>query len=263
MVRNRPANSNESRENEIENLSDLESACRHVAGDSTDKSCSADAANRRLSVQPESEMGPPPSIPHRYLLTTRCEHRALVCASAVVMCKGKTTEHMTYDLSVAGVRLCGLPRGQVGDEVCVQLELPEAQVLTSGRLLRLGSITGELDCAIEFFDLSGSAEGAIHHAVDAALAHPDRRSLLLVQMEVETQRPRCFDWLNPLSPISSTARTSQEALRCLEGDCIEIGILGSPGDGAQDLNWNEVHTKVCWRSIDHAGRLHPLVTLQI
>ena len=50
--------------------------------------------------------------------------RVLISATAMISPDGRaTTEHMTYDLSTGGVRLCGLPSAQEGDRVvCLTVE---------------------------------------------------------------------------------------------------------------------------------------------
>ena len=195
-------------------------------------------------------------IPQTHL---RSAPRALVCASALVMTEGNTaTEHMVYDLSTGGVRLCGLPRAQVGDEVRVRFQLPRARVRAWGRLLRCGWTNGWPDFAIEFFNVSADTEDAIHDAVVDALSQPNCRSLLLVQREKE--RPACFDWLKAVSPICATTITSLGVVQCLEEHPIEMGILSPAGRGVRDFWWSEAHPVISWRTIDDAGRLHPVAT---
>ena len=259
MVRSQPARTNESRESRFKNLADLEAAYRRVADDPSTESCVVDVPNRMLYVHPESEVRQPPPPPNLHL-DRRREPRALVCARVFVMANGEATEHMTYDLSVGGVRLCGLPRAQVGDEVSVLLQLPWARVRAQGRLLRRGSIDGRPDFAIQFVDLEANDEDAIQDAMVDALSHPERRSLLLLQREEGFNSPACFAWLNPVSAISATAATSLEGVRCLEKHPIDMGILSSAGYAVQDSEWSEEHPEVSWRSIDYAGRLHPVTT---
>ena len=184
--------------------------------------------------------------------------RALVCASAVVVIEGKpATEHMVYDLSTGGVRLCGLPGAQVGAEVSVWLQLPREGVCARGYLLRVGSSAERHDFAIEFFELSARVEDAIHDAVVEALSPPDRRSLLLVQSERNPDWPG-WKWLDPVSPLCAAATTPLEAVQCLEGNHFDFGIVGSGDHGTWDSEWIEMYPEVSWRSIDYAGRLHLL-----
>ncbi len=129
--------------------------------------------------------------------------RALVCATALVLANGQASEHMTYDLSAGGVRLCGVPHAQVGDEVWVQLELARGRVRARGRLLRLGSADAQPDFAIEFVDLAARDEDAIQDAVLEALSDSDRRSILLAQREEEPGWTPCFDSM-PGSAVAST-----------------------------------------------------------
>lgn len=187
----------------------------------------------------------------------RSAPRALVCASALVLTEGRpATEHMVRDLSEGGIRLCGLPRAQVGDEVWVRLQLPRDRVFARGTLLRVGSSAERPAFAIEF---SARAEYAIPDAVVEALSHPDRRSLLLVQSERNSTRSG-WEWLDPVSPICAAATTPLEAVQCLEGNHFDLGIVGSGGHGTQDSEWIEMYPEVCWRTIDDAGRLHPVAT---
>ena len=173
----------------------------------------------------------------------------------------KVSEHITYDLSVGGIRLCGLPCAQVGDEVRVRLQLPQARVRARGRLIRRGSTDGRPDFAIQFVDLEASDADAIHEAVVVeSLSQPQRRSLLLLQREGGFNSPACFAWLNPVSAICATAATSLEAVQCLEEQPIDMGILSAPGHAVQDSEWSEAHPEVSWRTIDDAGRLHPVAT---
>ena len=185
----------------------------------------------------------------------RSTPRGLVCASALVMTdKHTATEHIVYDLSTGGARLCGLPGAQVGDEVRVRLQLPWARVRARGRLLRQGWSSGSPDFAIKFFDVSADAEDAILDAVVDALAQPNSPSLLLVQREGEW--PTCFDWLDAVSPICVNAITSLGAVRYLEDHPIEMGILSPARGGVEDYWWSESHPGISWRTIDNAGRLH-------
>ena len=263
MVQSRPPRTNENRESKCESLADLEAAYRGAAEDPTVENCIVNVPNRTLSVRLASEVSEEP-LGSILRLDTRRAPRAQVCASALVLTKEKpATEHMVYDLSTEGIRLCGLPHAEVGENVRVRLQLPRVRVRASGHVVRCGSTPGSPDFAIQFADVEPRDEDAIQSAVVEAVAHPDRYALLLLQREEERSWPVCFNWLAPLSPICATATTSLEAVGCLEEDRIEIGILGPPGDGAQDFDWNESHPEVCWRSIDHAGRLHPVATLDI
>ena len=186
---------------------------------------------------------------------------ALVCASAYVIAEGRpATEQLAYDLSTSGVRLCGMPRAAIGDEVSVRLQLPREWVGTRGHLVRVASTVEKPNFAIEFCDLSADAEDAIHDAVVDALAHPNRRSLLLLQQEEVPHRPACFEWLDPVSALCATARTPLQAVVGLEQQRFDIGIFGSGYCGTQNSHWTEMYPEVCWRSIDCEGRLHPVLT---
>ncbi len=182
--------------------------------------------------------------------------RAQVCARALVMSEGRpATEHMTHDLSTGGIRLCGQPLVTVGDELSVLLQLPEAEVHASGRLLRIGSSAGRPDFAVEFAQLEPQDEDAIQDAVVDALAHPDRRSVLLFQSEADPRWPG-WGWLQPVSPICAAAMTPLGALRCLQEHAITMAILGHPGHGPRSCHWSQTLPELPWRVIDPADRLH-------
>jgi hypothetical protein len=172
------------------------------------------------------------------------------------MSEGKpTTEHMAFDLSTGGIRLCGQPLATVGDELSVLLQLPEAEVRASGRLLRVGSAPGRPDFAIQFAPLEPRDEDAIQDAVVDALAHPDRRSVLLFQNGPDLLWPG-WGWLRPLSPICAAAMTPLAAVLCLQEHAIAMVVLGRPGPGPRPSQWSEALPELAWRIIDPVGRLH-------
>ena len=73
--------------------------------------------------------------------------RGLVRASALVVADGRTaTHHLVYDLSVSGVRLCGLPGAEIGDAVEISLSLPRVRIHVFGRLRRVGTTAGRPEC---------------------------------------------------------------------------------------------------------------------
>ena len=188
----------------------------------------------------------------------RADPRALIGASALVMTGGKATEHVTYDLSAGGVRLCGLPVAQVGEQVRVLLQLPRGRgrVRAEGRLLRLGTTDGCPDFAIQFVHLAARAEDAIHNAVADALSRSNRRSILLLKGRDQPHWSG-WDWLGPMMPICTTATTLPGAAECLGREAVEIGILSPEDRRAPTSDWIESYPKISWRSIDSAGRLHP------
>lgn len=185
--------------------------------------------------------------------------RALVCASAVVATHGKApTEHMVYDLSTTGVRLCGLPRAWLGDEVTVRLQLPRARVFARGHFVRVGLVDGRPDFAIEFLALSANAEDTIHDAVVEALSHPERRSVLLLRNGAGRLRPgrswTGWSWLDPISSICDSATTPLEALQCLAKQVVQVGILSDAAQ-VEAPQWAEAYPEVSWRTLERQGRL--------
>jgi hypothetical protein len=210
----------------------------------------------------ESERKPMPTLSTPSLQTRNYDApRAQVCARALVISEGKpATEHMTYDLSTGGTRLCGQPLATVGDELQVLLQLPEGEVRASGQLLRVGSVAGAPDFAIQFAQLEPRDEDAIQDAVLDALTHPDRRSVLLLQNGPDLRWPG-WGWLRPVSPICAAAVTPLDAVRCLQEHAIAMAILGRhPGHGPRACQWSEALPELPWRTIDPVGRLHLPVT---
>ena len=182
---------------------------------------------------------------------TRRTPRALVCARALVMTeRGPSSEHMTHDLSAGGVRLCGLPYVQVGDDVTVRLFLPRGSCNALARVLRVDSTLAKPQVAIEFLELSPRAEDVIHDSVVDALSHPKRRSVLL--LGEEDRGPVGGDWFLPIWPICSRAPTPVAALQGLKEHSIEVGILSQE---ARSCPWSEVVPSVVWRTVGLSGRL--------
>ena len=182
--------------------------------------------------------------------------RVLIGARAVLTPEGKSaTEHMVHDLSTGGVRLCGLPRAQTGDEVTIRLRLHGDSASVCGRLSRAGSTAGRRDFAVEFFDVSARAEDAIQDAVVAALSDPERRSVLLLRDQQSEWWPG-RGWLDPVLPICVSAITPLDAVRCLETHRLEVGIVDSVDHGTRDSELIGLYPEVSWRTIDDGGRLH-------
>lgn len=204
-----------------------------------------------------------PIIPIPDPLNRRRAPRALLCASALVAAAGRPpTEHMTYDVSAGGMRLCGLPDAEVGSEVTVRLQLGRSWIRASGLLLRLGSTEGSSDFAVEFQGLSAGAEDAIHDAVVEALAHPERRSVLLLASAGDPHPPG-GEWLAPIWSICATASTPLAALSCLERHAIEVGIVSLTDRDAPTWAWAEVDPKISWRAVGPLGCLHRVKRSQI
>ncbi len=188
----------------------------------------------------------------------RGDPRALIAMTALVMADQKpVTEHLTCDLSAGGVRLCGVPLARPGSEIEVTLQMRDRCVRTAGRLLRIGSRHGKPDFAIQFVDLDASDEDAIQDVVLEALSRRERRSILLLKNQPEV-RWAGWSWLDPLTPICSTAMTPLLAIQQLYEHAIEIGILNRSGDSRLAQQWMELAPEISWRAIDRAGRLHAI-----
>ena len=188
---------------------------------------------------------------------SRRASRALVPATALVMTEGRpATQHLTYDLSTGGVRLCGVPQAQPGDDVQLLLDLPSGRRLpASGRLLRRDLTDGQPDFAIEFSRLPAHAEDVVQNEVLKALAHKDRPRLLLFGSECEEEWPG-FDWLKPILSSCAPATTLPTALKYLEQLRIEIGLFSKADRRSpQSYDWREMYPGIIWRTIDAQGRL--------
>ncbi len=180
--------------------------------------------------------------------------RVVVCASAQVCVKGETSEHMTFDLSTGGVRLCGIPTGQAGDSARLCLRLPRSVVTTLGRIVRVGERGAQPSFALQFVQLSADAEEAIEVAVEDALRAPGKRSILLLK----SKSPRACGpaWLAPVSPICASAHTALDAVQHLADHRIRYGVIGKSTWGTSNAAWAEVFPSIEWRTIDAWGRLH-------
>ncbi|MBW2713992.1 MAG: PilZ domain-containing protein, partial [Deltaproteobacteria bacterium] len=185
----------------------------------------------------------------------RYDPRALVCARALVQLEGgPATEHMTYDLSAGGVRLCGLPKAKPGDRLSLLLHLPTLSVQAVGRLLRVTGGEYRPEFALQFEDMNADGEDAIQDAVLDALVNAGRRSLLVLRGKHDLQWQN-WEWLKPLSPISSVVATPLEALQHLEKNDISVAIVGRPQGGPRLPDWGQAIPTLAWRAIDRAGRL--------
>ena len=180
--------------------------------------------------------------------------RALVCAHARVETRGKVSEHITHDLSLGGARLCGVPHGDVGDDVELSLHLPGGTVTAAGRLVRVGGTGARGEFAIRFGALQEAGEYLIQSAVATAAAQQDARTILSVQPPVNVYTG--WSWLSPVSSQCVIATTTLEAITHLRDHAIQIGVVGPALDGAPDWAWRAIYPHATWRCIDTLGRLY-------
>ena len=183
----------------------------------------------------------------------------MVPATAKISAEGReTTEHVTYDLSKKGVRLCGIPDAEPGDSLSVLLELPYGRVSAPGYVVRTGSTAGKPDFAIDFIGLHAQGEDMIERAVRAALVHPQRRSLLLCR-ELHEECAAGWGWLGPVLPLCATATSLPAAREYLWNHTVRLGIISSGDSEARATDWMAANPRIPWRAIDEAGCLHPVV----
>lgn len=191
----------------------------------------------------------------RPLWDARRDPRALVCARAIVKAEDTSaTEHLTYDLSVGGLRLCGVPRAEVGDPMRLLLHLPTTSVAARGRLVRVSRSETHPEFALQFEDMEANAEDAIQDAVLEALAQQRRHSLMLLR-SFRDPHWRGWNWLAPLSSICVDAGTPLEVLRRIEEDDISVAVAGEATSRSQLSHWQAAVPQLAWRTMDREGRL--------
>jgi hypothetical protein len=167
---------------------------------------------------------------------------------------GPSSEHVTYDLSIDGVRLCGLPCAEVGDDVAVMMQLGRERVWVAGRLVRTGETNGSPDFAIRFQEVAPKTEDAIQDALVEALTEPRKHPSVVLLGRPEDPPQSAWNWLQPVLPMCTNALAPFDALsRLAEG--VHTGILSS-SLAPQLAQWQKALPKVAWRRIDPAGRLH-------
>ncbi len=198
----------------------------------------------------------PPRLIPSPKLDRRSQPRAIVCATALIMPGDRCpTEHMIYDLSVGGARLCGIPHAEVGARMRVALCLPRATVRASARLLRASTTEQGPAFAIEFCKLRPRAEDAIQDAALHALSGAAERPVLLLQGD-EGNAWDGWKWLDPLSPICLVATNVPDAFEYLDRYRIEFGLVSDQHCMRPPIaRWPWGFPEVSWRTIDQAGRL--------
>lgn len=193
----------------------------------------------------------------------RASPRAQLCARALVVTEdgASATEHITYDLSASGVRLCGLPRDRVGSQVGLLLCLAEEWVRAAGELVRFDAHEGNPQFAVRFTDMAAQAEDAIQDAVLQALATPERHSVLLVRPQRNEGWPG-WRWLEPAAGACSVALTPLDAVVKMHAERIGLAIVDPLRCCAiRPSAWRKSFPTVLWRTLDRAGRLGPVSAL--
>jgi hypothetical protein len=180
--------------------------------------------------------------------------RGIVCAHAEVEVKGQTSEHITHDISLGGIRLCGLPHGDVGGEARLAIHLPGGTVRAAGRLVRIGATGLRGEFAVRFRELDPCAESLIDAAVIDALSQVDPRMILAVQRPINVYTG--WDWLAPVGPICAIATTTLQAVAHLREYPIRIGIVTPGAVDTPEWAWPAIYPHTTWRCIDAYGRLH-------
>lgn len=185
----------------------------------------------------------------------RAVQRAPICVRALVLPKRKEpAEHLTLDLSVAGIRLCGHPQADVGDEAQVWLYFSQNIIArASGEILRLCETDARPEFVIRFDSVPEDSCQLIQKRADAALLGNPSRSVLLLQ-PARDPGPG-LDWLDSLRSRCRVVQQIGKLADTLAKHPIETAVAGS--DHHEILaEWAAAYPHVSWRSIDAKGQLH-------
>ncbi len=188
-------------------------------------------------------------------LELRAVQRAPICVRALAAPRQREpTEHLTFDLSVAGVRLCGHPQAEIGDEVQVWLYFSQNMIArATGQVLRLCETDARPECAIQFDSVPDDSLQFIQKRADAALLGNASRSVLLFEAAHDTGEGR--RWLNSLRSRCHVVQQIGKLAESLAKYRIETAVVG--GDYHEILTeWAAAYPHVSWRSIDAKGQLH-------
>jgi len=182
--------------------------------------------------------------------------RAPFCAPALVIAEAGVAEHLTYDLSTGGIRLCGLPRAAVGDPVELLLPLRPAERLhVAGRLVRVDA-GPRAQFAVAFDPLEARAEDAIQETVLQTLEGGPGRRVLLYR-EPDARAETGMGWLAPVLSQCSIATSPLEAIGYLEMEPIRVAIFDWFDHAFRSRRMADTFPEIAWRAIDEMGRLHP------
>lgn len=180
--------------------------------------------------------------------------RFSVCARVELLLSRHMSEHIVYDLSLGGMRLCGVPDASVGDRVCALVHLPSAPVVLSGSVLRAHERASPRSFAVQFDEISSEAECAIETAFAETRARQGEPSMLSVETPV--CRSYAQDWLAPLGSACARASSALNVNDCLARYRIEVGVLREACTDIPDWEWNVIYPEQMWRTMDQQGRLH-------
>lgn len=185
----------------------------------------------------------------------RAVQRAPICVRALAAPRQREpTEHLTFDLSVAGVRLCGHPRAEIGDEAQVWLYFSQNLIpRATGHVLRVCETDARPECVIRFDSVPDDSRQLIQKRADAALSGNASRSVLLFEAAHDAGEGR--RWLNSLRSRCHVVQQIGKLAESLVTYRIETAVVGS--DYHEMLaEWAAAYPHVSWRSIDAQGQLH-------
>jgi len=183
----------------------------------------------------------------------RLHPRFSLCARAELLLNRHMSEHVVYDLSLGGMRLCGLPAGLLGDRVCALLYLPEETIVLAGQLVRVSRGSGVPSFAVRFGEVSSEAEAAIGAASLEATRRPDEPSILSIESPAHfTHTP---DWLAPVDSVCVRVQSELEVTECIVRHQIQLSLLRGPSTDIPDWAWHTIYPEQLWRMMDPQGQL--------
>lgn len=190
----------------------------------------------------------------------RTETRAPICAFAWLKSPGRApSQHLSFDLSPGGIRLCGLPNASLGEEVEILLQLHRQRLRLPGCLQRIGSHDGKPDFALRFVEPTARARSVIEEVV-RDVASPKAGPSLLLFDDTGPARWAGWDWLDHLRDRCARAESGLEAVELLESQPFEMGLVRRTRADCALPAWAEAYPELTWATIDAAGRLHPVST---
>ena len=184
----------------------------------------------------------------------RAVHRAPICVRALVSPQpqeGEPSEHLTFDLSTAGVRLCGYPQVEIGDVVQVWLYFDKNVIAhASGKAVRACEMDGRPECAVRFDSIEDDSRQIIQEKATAVSLGDASPSILLLR----TGAVRETSWLDALRGRCRAVQEIGELAEAVSKYPIETAVVGDDYHEALD-EWSTAYLQIVWRSIDAKGRL--------
>ena len=184
----------------------------------------------------------------------RAVHRAPICVRALVNPQSQNSEpseHLTFDLSITGVRFCGHPQVAPGDVATVWMFFGPNQIArASGKTVRVCETDGRPECAVQFDSLEDASSQIIQEKANAVSVGNASPSVLLVR----TALVRETNWLDALRARCRAVQEIGKLAETVLKHRIETAVVGSDDHEVLD-EWSTAYPEIVWRSIDAKGRL--------